>query len=87
MRKNQPKTINISLGSDADEINDNFLRLSRTLGYKINKTKLLKHILKNCDSKHSLYSLGFISFQELHTPTTFKRGGKDVRLKPLRMTK
>lgn len=87
MRKHQPKTINISLGADADEINDNFLRLSRTLGYKINKTKLLKHILKNCDSKHSLYSLGFISYQELHTPVIFNRGGKDVRLKSRRMTR
>ncbi len=81
-----PMTINVRLTPDeAKTINDNFIHLSRTLGYRLNKSKLLKHILMNCNSKHSLYSLGFISYQTLHDQPKFKRGGKEIALKPRRM--
>jgi len=85
MSKTITKSLTVRLGDDAEEINNNFIQLSRSLGRKINKTDLLKYILKNCNSKHSLYSLGFISYQELHEQPTFKRGGKNIKLSNRRM--
>jgi len=65
---------------DAKAIDDNLINLSRSLGYKINVSKLLRHVMINMVSKHSLYSIGYISFQELNSSATFKRGGKDIKI-------
>jgi len=81
MKHEAPRSITVPLGTDSEEIEKNLLHISRILGYKINKTKLIKHLLLKCISKHSLYTLGFISFQELNTTSEIIKNGRPIKLR------
>jgi len=62
------KTLTIRLtDEDYSLIESNLNKLSHSLGYRINKSALVRDLLKNvAKTKLGLYEAGHISYQELH---------------------
>ena len=66
------KNFNVKIPEDDLKIIDENLKLlSHMLGYRINKSALIRHFLLNLKTKQDLFNIGFISFAELcsNSPT------------------
>ena len=82
------KNINVKLDEhEAEIITKNLLNVSRSLGYRVNISALIKHILTTTTSKKSLYDLGFISKFELETIPIVKKGHRVININTRKMRK
>lgn len=68
----ETKTINIRIPKqDKEEIDKNFLNLSKKLGRRINLSHLIRHILKGIKSLEDLFQLNYITYHDMFSRHLF----------------